>query len=159
MAADIFIKIGDIKGESLDKDHKDWIEVESWSWGATQQGTFHAGGGGGSGKVDVHDFVFTKFMDVASPDLFLACANGKHHKTVEFKARKAGEKPLVYLEYKFEDAIISSIQKAGADGDNRPTESISLNFRKLEMTYNTQEASGAKGKSPKITWDISAHTK
>ena len=38
MAADIFAKIGDIKGESLDDKHKDEIEVLSWSWGVTNAG-------------------------------------------------------------------------------------------------------------------------
>jgi type VI protein secretion system component Hcp len=33
MAVDIFIKIGDIKGESMDKAHKDEIDVLNWSWG------------------------------------------------------------------------------------------------------------------------------
>ena len=37
-ASDIFAKIGDIKGESLDSKHKDEIEVLSWSWG-TSTGT------------------------------------------------------------------------------------------------------------------------
>ena len=31
MAADIFAKIGDIKGESLDDKHKDEVEVLSYS--------------------------------------------------------------------------------------------------------------------------------
>ena len=35
MATDIFAKIGDIKGESLDAKHKDEIEVLSFSWGVT----------------------------------------------------------------------------------------------------------------------------
>ena len=38
MASDIFAKIGDIKGESLDSKHKDEIEVLSFSWGVTQAG-------------------------------------------------------------------------------------------------------------------------
>ncbi len=38
MASDIFAKIGDIKGESLDDKHKDEIEVLSWSWGVTNAG-------------------------------------------------------------------------------------------------------------------------
>ncbi|MGH2589037.1 MAG: type VI secretion system tube protein Hcp [Dehalococcoidia bacterium] len=33
-AFDTFAKLGDIRGESTDKDHKDWIEIESWSFGA-----------------------------------------------------------------------------------------------------------------------------
>ena len=39
MAVDIFAKIGDIKGESLDNKHKDEVEVLSWSWGVSQSGT------------------------------------------------------------------------------------------------------------------------
>ena len=33
MTDDIFAKLGDIKGESLDAKHKDEIEVLSFSWG------------------------------------------------------------------------------------------------------------------------------
>ena len=46
MAVDIFIKIGDIKGESMDKAHKDEIDVLNWSWGMAQSGNMHVGGGG-----------------------------------------------------------------------------------------------------------------
>ncbi|MDN3722726.1 type VI secretion system tube protein Hcp [Roseibium salinum] len=40
-----------IKGEAQDKSHKDKIDVLSWSWGASQSGTTHMGGGSGSGKA------------------------------------------------------------------------------------------------------------
>ena len=33
MAVDIFLKLGDIKGESTDDKHKNEIEVLSFSWG------------------------------------------------------------------------------------------------------------------------------
>ena len=51
MASDIFAKIGDIKGESLDSKHKDEVEVLSWSWGVSQSGSMAHGGGGGEGKA------------------------------------------------------------------------------------------------------------
>ena len=51
MASDIFAKIGDIKGESLDDKHKDEIEVLSWSWGVANAGPRSTGGGGGAGKA------------------------------------------------------------------------------------------------------------
>ena len=47
MATDIFAKIGDIKGESLDSKHKNEIEVLSFSWGVANSGS--AGSGSGSG--------------------------------------------------------------------------------------------------------------
>ena len=58
MASDIFAKLGDIKGESLDDKHKDEIEVLSFSWGLTSPGTITGGGGGGAGKVSFQDLSF-----------------------------------------------------------------------------------------------------
>ena len=49
MASDIFAKIGDIKGESLDSKHKDEIEVLSYSWGVSNAGSMASGSGGGEG--------------------------------------------------------------------------------------------------------------
>ena len=46
-ASDIFAKIGDIKGESQDSKHKDWIEVSSFSWGMNNVQT-------NNGKVHNH---------------------------------------------------------------------------------------------------------
>ena len=38
MAVDMFMKIDDIKGESVDKTHKDEIDVLAWSWGVIAVG-------------------------------------------------------------------------------------------------------------------------
>ncbi len=46
MATDIFMKIGDIKGESADKTHPGEIELLSFSWGETNVGSRSATGGG-----------------------------------------------------------------------------------------------------------------
>ena len=57
MAVDMFIKIGDVEGESADKSHGKEIDVLAWSWGMSQSGNMHQGGGGGAGKVSVADQV------------------------------------------------------------------------------------------------------
>ena len=80
MPTDIFMKIRDIQGESRDKDHKDEIEVLSWSWGLSNQvASPSPGGGAGAGKVKFQDISFTHLVDKASPNLMLSCASGKHH--------------------------------------------------------------------------------
>ena len=45
MAVDIFLKIDDVKGESAVKGHEASMEILSWSWGMTQSGSSHTGGG------------------------------------------------------------------------------------------------------------------
>ena len=93
MAVDIFIKIGDIKGEAKDAVHKGEIDVLAWSWGMSQAGSGHVGGGSGSGKVNVQDLSLTKYIDLSSADLMLACCNGKHYPEAKLTVRKAGENP------------------------------------------------------------------
>ncbi|MCS7026204.1 MAG: type VI secretion system tube protein Hcp, partial [Bryobacteraceae bacterium] len=72
-AFDAFLEIDGIKGESEDKQLRDHIELLSYSFGASQTGSFAYGGGGGTGKVQFVDFHFTKRCDKASPLLFLHC--------------------------------------------------------------------------------------
>src|SRR5712692_7947485 len=97
MAVDMFLKLDDLKGESIDAKHKDAIDILSWSWGMSQSGTTHSGGGGGAGKVSVSDISITKHVDRATPSLMLSCCNGKHFKQAVLTVRKAGEKPLEYI--------------------------------------------------------------
>ena len=70
MAVDVFLKIGDIKGESKDSKHKGEIDVLSWSWGVSQTGTMGIGGGGGAGKANFSDlsFMHARRQGVAGAD-------------------------------------------------------------------------------------------
>ena len=75
---DYFLKLDGIKGESQDDKHKDEIHVSSFSFGVTNAGTGGSNLGSGGGRANVQDMHFTKVVDQASPNLFLACATGKH---------------------------------------------------------------------------------
>ena len=81
MATDMFMKIDSLAGESKDSTHKGEIDVLAWSWGASNSGSAHVGGGAGSGKVNVQDLSFTKYLDKSTPDLLLSTCNGKHWET------------------------------------------------------------------------------
>src|SRR6266481_1637831 len=97
MASDIFAKLGDIKGESLDSKHKDEIEVLSFSWGVTNPGRVISGGGGGAGKATFQDLSIVHKIDKASPVLMRACATGQHLKEATITHRKAGKDQQDYL--------------------------------------------------------------
>ena len=78
MAVDMFLDLDKIKGESQDKTWKDKIDILAWSWGMSQSGTMHTGGGGGSGKANFQDISITKYLDKSSTDLMKACSKGDH---------------------------------------------------------------------------------
>jgi len=143
---DYFIKIDGIDGESTDSKHKNEIDVQSYNFGATQSGTMHAGGGGGTGKVSVQDIHFVSNVSKASPKLFLACCNGEHIKKAVLVARKAGKEQQEYLKITLSDLLISSYQGGGSAHDGIiPVDQVSLNFAKIEIEYKEQKEDGTLG--------------
>lgn len=160
MAFDAFLKIDGIKGESVDAKHKDEVVLESFSWGVANSGAGYAGSAGrATGKSSPSDFSVVKKIDKSSPDLFAACASGKHTKVMTVTVRKAGGKPLEYLVYKFSDVMVSSYQAGGSSGGDLPVESVSFNYAKVEISYVPQDSKGA-GMSPVGTgWDFSQNVK
>jgi type VI secretion system secreted protein Hcp len=153
MAADIFAKIGDIKGESLDDKHKDQIEILSWSWGVTNAGAMRGGSGGGEGKASFQDFSFTHNIDKASPVLMQACATGVHMKEATITARKAGKGQHEFLIIKMNDVIITGVIHGGS-GESGTSESVSLAFAKVNLEYKPQKADGSLGAGIHFKYDI-----
>ena len=160
MAVDMFIKFEGapkVTGESVDKKHKDSIDVLAWSWGMSNSGTAHMGGGAGAGKVNVQDLSLTKYVDKASPVLMLACCNGAHYDSAELVVRKAGKDPLEYIKIKMTEVLITSVSTGGSGGEDRLTENVTLNFAKVDVTYVPQSDKGAGDGDNKMTWDIAGN--
>lgn len=143
--ADFFLKINGIPGESAKDGHKDEIEILSWAWGENNSGSHSTGGGGGAGKVSMQDFSFSMPSNKASPELFFACATGKHIPDALLSCRKAGGKQQDFLKIKFTDLLISSYQTGGSPGSGIPQETIAFNFAKIEVSYAPQKGDGPLG--------------
>jgi type VI secretion system secreted protein Hcp len=140
---DYFLKIDGVEGESQDAKHPKEIQLQSWGFGETQQGTFSAGGGGGAGKVSMDDFTFVMSTNKASPLLFQKCANGEHIKSAILTVRKAGKEQLEYLKWTFTNLLVSAYNTSGTAGsDLLPIDQISLNFEKVQIDYKEQNPDG-----------------
>ncbi len=143
MAVDMFLKIEGIKGESADDAHKDEIDVLAWSWGASQSGTMHTGGGGGAGKANFQDVSVTKYVDKSSHALLKAVSAGQHVTSALLTVRKAGENPLEYVKLTMNECLISSISTGGSEGEDRLTENITINFGNFDYEYTPQKEDGS----------------
>lgn len=152
MPSDIFAKLGDIKGESLDDKHKGEIEILSWSWGVTNPGSMDYGSGGGEGKASFQDLTFTHHLDTASPVLWQYSTNGAHLKDGTITQRKAGKGQQEYLVIKLNDIIITSVTH-GASGSDRPTETVTIAFGKVTMEYKPQKPDGSLDAGIKWAYD------
>ena len=154
---DYFLKIEGVDGESQDDKHKNEIDIDSFHIGANNTGSGHQGSGSGASKVMVHDMHLTKLADKSSPNLFIACCNGKHHKEATLYVRKAGEKPHEYLKYKMSNVLLSHYSAKGDGSGGIVKESFSLNFSKIELIYVPQNPDGSAGAQISKTHDVAAH--
>ncbi|HMT09130.1 MAG TPA: type VI secretion system tube protein Hcp [Pyrinomonadaceae bacterium] len=157
-AVDYYLKIDGIDGESADHKHKGSIDIESFSWGASQAGSHASGGGGGAGKVSMQDFHFVMKVNKSSPKLMLACATGQHIKKAVLIARKAGKEQQEYMKVTLSDILVSSYQTGGSESSNTlPSDQISLNFAKIEVEYKEQKPDGTLGGAIKAGYDVKAN--
>ena len=162
MAIDMFINMGDkIKGESKDdvQGKKGDIDVLAWSWGMSQSGSFHVGGGGGAGKVNVQDLSLTKYIDKATPAIMLHCCGGTHIDKMVLLVRKAGEKQEKYIEITLTKCIITSVSTGGSGGEDRLTENVSINFAEVKFEYFLQSDKGTTASGGICGWNIEGNVK
>jgi type VI secretion system secreted protein Hcp len=157
MAADMFLKLDDIKGESSDDKHKGEIDVLAWSWGVAQTGASHGGGGSGAGKAHVNDITVTKHVDRSSPLLFQLCCSGTPIAKGLLTCRKAGGKPLEYIKITMEQAIVTSVSLGGDKGGDFVTETVTLNFATMNYEYVPQKADGSGDASVVKGWNIAGN--
>jgi type VI secretion system secreted protein Hcp len=156
MATEIFAKIGDIKGESLDIKHKDEIEVLSFSWGVANAGSTGAGGGGGAGKPTFQDLLIVHDIDNATPALLQACATGQHIKDATITHRKAGKGQQEFLIITLNDVTITAVSQTGAE-DQPYAESVSLKFVKVDLNYRKQRPDGTLDEGLHFKFDLKAN--
>lgn len=158
MAVDMFLKIEGIEGEAQDKVHAKEIDVLAWSWGMSQGGTTHMGGGAGAGKASFQDISLTKYIDKSTTRLMQAAARGTHIPSATLVMRKAGDAPLEYLTIHMKDVMITSVSIGGSPAEDRLTENVTLNFADFGVRYIEQKPDGAAGEKPEFKWDIAANT-
>lgn len=159
MAVDIFLKLQGIEGEARDKQHEKQIDVIAWSWGMSQSGNMHFGGGGGSGKVAVSDLSVTKWVDKATNNLIKHCTTGKHIAEGTLIVRKAGGTKIEYVTILLKEIIITSYNVGGAaDGQDRLTENITLNFAEFTLDYTPQDGTGGAGSKVSAKYNMATNT-
>ena len=156
MAVNIFLKIGEIKGESTDVGHKDEIEILSFSLGASNPltvGVVRAGAG--TGKVEMSPFHFTARTSKASPLLLAHCLKGEHFKEATLSlTRSVAGKRQNYLVYRLSEVLVSAYQTGGQEGEELSLDEFDLVFAKIEVEFQPFDARGAPGKVIKAGWDL-----
>ena len=155
MAANMFIRIGDIKGESHDSRHKDEIEVLSWGWGMANPAAASLGGGRATEPASFQDITFTHLIDRASPSLMLACAAAQRFPDARLTVRRPGTTtPEEFLLIALEEVVVTSVQTSGTEAAGSLLAQVCLNFARVDFEYRRQRPDGSLDEGVHFKWDL-----
>ena len=157
-SAAAYLKIGDIKGESTDSKHSDWIEIESATEALSRPTPAGAGSTRMRASATTEGITIAKVLDKASPKLREHLLLGTVAKDAEIHFTRDGMREAdPYLTIKLTNAVITDLQ-AELTGEGG-MEEVTLNYEKIEWTYVQTDRSGkAVGKVP-ASWDFKAGVK
>ena len=152
----IFLKYGDLKGEVTATTHKEWIELHSFQFGVGRG--ISAGVGGGSKREasapSVSEVTVTKTFDAASPLLLKEALGGKAA-VVKIDMTQTDNKGanIAYQKYILSDCLVSGYSVSS--GGDRPMESLSLNFNKIDSEYINIDDKFAAKTTGHVIYDLS----
>lgn len=143
-----------VKGDVTATGWENWIEIKSFQFGMGRGIASPTGGSADrrSSAPSVSEISVSKDQDTATGPLVTAALQGGGVTVIfEFVKTSAGQLAK-YMKYTLTNTIISGWSTSS--GGDRPSESISLNFTKIEVDPTTIDATGKIGTANPITYDI-----
>ena len=154
--AAIYVKFDGIDGESEDIDHKDWIDLLSFSQGQyIPDSSLHHAGASSTSCV-FEEIILRKELDRASPKLAEAVCLAKVFSNVDIHVTRALSDGIRISNYVYElkNVIVSSYQIGGSSQDDIPLEKVSLNFEQIKVAYEKFDTNGRSISIREYSWDV-----
>jgi type VI secretion system secreted protein Hcp len=133
----IYMKFGSIDGPITTKGFEKWIELSSFQWGVGRGigSAARSDTGRESSEPSISEITVTKLMDIASNKLFQDATGGDLSAEVTLKFTATTKDTVTtFLTYVLSNTGLSGYSLSSG-GDN-PSESLSLNFTKIMITYS-----------------------
>jgi type VI secretion system secreted protein Hcp len=162
---DIYVKFTkktnskDIPGESTDSDHKDWVEVTSWSQGVHQPASATASTAGGhtAERCEHAPMTFSKDVDKASVYLWEACSAAYAYDVEIQFFRATGTVRTNYLTVKLTNAIVASTETS-VPPHGLPVETFTLKYAKVVWVHKGSKTDGNANIGNDVGgWDLSSN--
>jgi type VI secretion system secreted protein Hcp len=151
----IYMNYNNIPGDVTETTHTTWIELHSFQWGVGR-GISSAVGSSAereSTAPSISEVVVTKENDVASGKLMTEALSGTGQTVKIDFTRTFKDSQQTYLTLTLTNTIISGYSHSSA-GSDRPTESISLNFTKVQFSTNQMKPDGTQGDPDHVIYDL-----
>lgn len=157
----IYLEWDGIEGDVTAEGYEKKVEVNSFQYGIGRGIGSPAGGSKDreSSAPSISEIVVTKPMDSSSFKIMDAACEGTGKKVkVRFAMTAPGTGTLAdYLTYDLDQVLVSGYSVSS--GGDQPTESISLNFTKIEMNYIPASAENTDESPMRFGWDLAKQKK
>jgi len=148
---DIFVNFGDIKGESIDEAHRDWVDAISYSDQISTSQSPLIKWRPQTSAVVFSPVTIVKLIDASTPKLREAACKGTHFPEVYVEFVRPGATPFKYLEIKLKEVLVTSVSTTIPSAEQ---EVVTLEFGGIEMIYTKQKQDGTAGGTVEFKWSI-----
>lgn len=151
----MYLKLDGIDGDS-DYSSGGWIDITAWGWDITNLETQSTNRGRSSARPDVGPIYVQKYVDRASPLLFINALDGSHISSGELVLFSEDYQDIIV---KIEMSIVTviNIQSSVESSDGMPMESVALNFSKVCYIYTPYDDEGGALADIRKCWDLAAN--
>lgn len=155
----IYMQFEGIKGDATQGKHQDWITINSFQFGAGRGiGTpVGAAQNREASEPSISEVIVAKDLDSASLLLFQECCVGKDAKNVTIDFCTTDNEGAPYLQVVLTNTLISGYSVSS--GGDKPTESITLNFTKIDINETGGNAKNGAGNPVKVSYDLAKASK
>lgn len=155
----IYVQIGkkdEIKGNVSAAGHENWIECHSFQFGVGRAIPMFVGKQTNreASNPSLSEITLTKDMDDSSPYIFQEALKGAA-KTITIHITKTGEDQVQNIvEYTLDSSLLSGYSVSS--GGDRPTESLSIAYTKIEMKYIVWDEAHKQSSQVPVSYDLGA---
>lgn len=152
-----YMQIPGIDGDVSEKNHKNWIHLDSVEFGVSRHFSTETGrvSNRESSKPDFSEVSITKSMDQASPKLMQAACKSDAKQQIKINLCRTDSDDLsAYAEITLSHVLISQY-KLRHTNEGKPYETIKLNFDKIQIKYTPSDSSN-QAQGPQVAaYDLS----
>ncbi|MCC7011410.1 MAG: type VI secretion system tube protein Hcp [Planctomycetes bacterium] len=148
----IYAQIEGIEGPVTETNHAKWIQLHSFSFGVARPIVTEPGrvADRSNSKPTLSEISVSKTYDAASPKLFSWSTVGVGKKVVVHFTKEDGSN---FIEVTMESVIPSSYS-IGGGADGEPSESMMLNYTKIEIKRIPYDENNKKGTPVPVGYDL-----
>lgn len=157
------MQVEGVKGESSDLNHKGWLDIVTLSWNVNRKITSSTSTANDreSSNAEISDLTFTRYMDSATPKIFINACCGKGKKVVIHMTKTgSGSGVDIFMAYTLQNGLFSGYSVvAAANSTVRPVEIITLSFVDVEVKYTPHDEDGNAQAPEAVGFDTAQNKK